>query len=410
MIARGRCSSPVVLGRWSPAIARSPSSRPSISLRLLGIRRGWGTALLSGGRRLGLGRARSRSGSTTGTGAPTAGAAHRSPSASRRRWRRRSRSTCSRVPGRWRSASGPGSSSRPGPLRAVGRRHRGAPSLPRAGAARPPRRASAPSPAAGRARSPASRSGSGCGACSRRPAGSTSSSARSPRPASTCCRPTICDELAKLQNRVAAGAGRRDRGRARGRARWRRRRACSPSSTGSRSRPPRSARPIAPGCTPARRWSSRCSAWGSRTSWSATSPRSRCWPTSPSAAPSFGQGVRSGEMLEQFADSLRAELDFRREVDAMAEMALLLDGTATVRVPKVHTRALHPAAPRAGAVRGVHRRRHRRSSTPSGVDRQALGRAAAARRSSTRCCGSGFFHADPHPGNIFVFHDGTPRA
>ena len=36
----------------------------------------------------------------------------------------------------------------------------------------------------------------------------------------------------------------------------------------------------------------------------------------------MGQGLRSGEMLGQFANSLRAELDFRREVDAMEEMAL----------------------------------------------------------------------------------------
>ena len=37
----------------------------------------------------------------------------------------------------------------------------------------------------------------------------------------------------------------------------------------------------------------------------------------------FGQGIRSGEVLAQFAESLRAELDFRREVDAMIDFLLL---------------------------------------------------------------------------------------
>ena len=50
----------------------------------------------------------------------------------------------------------------------------------------------------------------------------------------------------------------------------------------------------------------------------------------------FGQGMRSGEMLGQFAQSLRAELDFLREADAMAEMALLLGPDSAVRIPKVH--------------------------------------------------------------------------
>ena len=51
----------------------------------------------------------------------------------------------------------------------------------------------------------------------------------------------------------------------------------------------------------------------------------------------FGQGMRSGEMLGQFATSLRAELDFLREADAMAEMTLLLGPGSPVRIPKVYT-------------------------------------------------------------------------
>ena len=51
---------------------------------------------------------------------------------------------------------------------------------------------------------------------------------------------------------------------------------------------------------------------------------------------SFGQGVRSGELLAQFASGLREELDFRREADAMTEMAARLDGDAAIRIPVLH--------------------------------------------------------------------------
>ncbi len=74
----------------------------------------------------------------------------------------------------------------------------------------------------------------------------------------------VCDELAELQNRVPAESAGTHRAGARGRARAHRSRRSSPSSTGSRWRPRRSARPTGPGCTRASRSSSRCSAPTSR--------------------------------------------------------------------------------------------------------------------------------------------------
>ena len=47
----------------------------------------------------------------------------------------------------------------------------------------------------------------------------------------------------------------------------------------------------------------------------------------------FGRGVRSGELLAQFAQGLRTELDFRVEAESMREMARRLEGDASVRLP-----------------------------------------------------------------------------
>ena len=110
----------------------------------------------------------------------------------------------------------------------------------------------------------------------------------------------------------------------------------------------------------------------------------------------FGQGLRSGELLAQFAASLRAELDYGHEADVMLEMALLLGPDSRVRVPRVHTRVLHASPPRAGAVRRVHRRRHRRARRgrhrPAGAGRGAAAidaRAGAADRALPRRPASG---------------------
>jgi ubiquinone biosynthesis protein len=117
----------------------------------------------------------------------------------------------------------------------------------------------------------------------------------------------------------------------------------------------------------------------------------------------LGQGVRSGDLLGQFAESLRAELDFRREADAMVEMAAVLADTP-VRVPKVYpeltTRRVlvqerfegHTVSDLAGDGTQADRR---------GLADQLL------RAMLAQILQAGFFHADPHPGNVFALPDGT---
>jgi ubiquinone biosynthesis protein len=118
----------------------------------------------------------------------------------------------------------------------------------------------------------------------------------------------------------------------------------------------------------------------------------------------FGQGMRSGEVLDQFADSLRAELDFRREADAMEEMAALLGPDSAVRVPAVHkelcTRRLLVQERFEGFTVADSARLH------EVADRAALADQLL-RSMLDQVLRMGLFHADPHPGNIFVFTDGT---
>jgi ubiquinone biosynthesis protein len=119
----------------------------------------------------------------------------------------------------------------------------------------------------------------------------------------------------------------------------------------------------------------------------------------------FGQDVRSGEMLNQFATSLRAELDFRREANAMTEMSALLGPYSTVRIPAVYAELCSQRLLVQERFDGFTLADTDKLAT-SGVDRRSLGEQLL-RSTLEQVLRIGFFHADPHPGNIFAFPDGT---
>lgn len=120
----------------------------------------------------------------------------------------------------------------------------------------------------------------------------------------------------------------------------------------------------------------------------------------------LGRNVRSGGVLAQFATSLRAELDFRREGRAMAEMAALMaagPGPLGVRVPGVHAdlctaRVLVQERFEGFTVSDA------AALAASGADRDALARDLMAAMMA-QVLQYGLFHADPHPGNVFVVGD-----
>jgi ubiquinone biosynthesis protein len=118
----------------------------------------------------------------------------------------------------------------------------------------------------------------------------------------------------------------------------------------------------------------------------------------------FGQGLRSGELLAQFAVSLRAELDFGHEADVMLEMSMLLGADSSVRVPRVYsaycTRRLLVQERFDGyTVAEIP------AIDAAGIDRDLLAHELL-RTTLEQILRIGLFHADPHPGNIFAFRDG----
>lgn len=117
----------------------------------------------------------------------------------------------------------------------------------------------------------------------------------------------------------------------------------------------------------------------------------------------FGRDVRTGDLLGQFAVSLRAELDFRREAEAMVELTARLDGT--VRVPRVHLhlctrRVLVQERFEGCTVADLDR------LAAAGTDRTDLADRLL-RSTIDQVMRLGYFHADPHPGNVFALDDGS---
>ena len=116
-------------------------------------------------------------------------------------------------------------------------------------------------------------------------------------------------------------------------------------------------------------------------------------------------GWEPERLADQLARSLRAELDYRRELRSLERFGRQLAGIRGVRVPRAHTAWCAQRVLTMERIGGA-RVDDLEGLAELGVDRPALARRMA-RVLFHSALRHGFFHADPHPGNFRVLPDGT---
>ncbi|HEX7990312.1 MAG TPA: 2-polyprenylphenol 6-hydroxylase [Stenotrophomonas sp.] len=113
---------------------------------------------------------------------------------------------------------------------------------------------------------------------------------------------------------------------------------------------------------------------------------------------------RPAEVVQQFTVSLRSEMDFAAECRNSERIARNFDGRDDILIPAVHWQWTCESLNVQDFVDGIPGRKL------DAVDDAGLDRAALARRGAEivlkMVLEDGYFHADPHPGNIFYMRDG----
>ena len=110
-------------------------------------------------------------------------------------------------------------------------------------------------------------------------------------------------------------------------------------------------------------------------------------------------------LAQEFADTLRAELDYVREGRNAERFAQNFSGEAGVHVPKVFWETSTSRILTLERLRGI-KVNDVEALDAAGIDRKELAERAA-RITLDMIFEHGFFHADPHPGNFFVEAEGT---
>lgn len=118
----------------------------------------------------------------------------------------------------------------------------------------------------------------------------------------------------------------------------------------------------------------------------------------------FGQEYDVVGLYQEFAETLRAELDYEREARNAERFAANFAGADGVHIPRVYWETTTPRVLTLERIRGS-KINDSAALAAAGIDRPALA-ARAARLALPMVFEHGFFHADPHPGNFFVEPDG----
>jgi ubiquinone biosynthesis protein len=109
-------------------------------------------------------------------------------------------------------------------------------------------------------------------------------------------------------------------------------------------------------------------------------------------------------IAEEFRRSIWKEIDLTREARNIERFARNFRGDATVHVLRVHTELSSRAILTLEFIDGI-KASDVDSLEAAGIDRRALARRGV-EFVVRQIFAHGFFHADPHPGNVFVLRDG----
>jgi ubiquinone biosynthesis protein len=110
-------------------------------------------------------------------------------------------------------------------------------------------------------------------------------------------------------------------------------------------------------------------------------------------------------LAQEFADELRAQLDYVREACSAEQFATNFAAERDVRIPRVFWELTTSRVITLERLSGM-KVTDRDSLDAARVDRGSLARSAAL-VTAKMVFVDGFFHGDPHPGNFFVEADGT---
>jgi ubiquinone biosynthesis protein len=118
----------------------------------------------------------------------------------------------------------------------------------------------------------------------------------------------------------------------------------------------------------------------------------------------WARSYQVGALAEEFADRLREELDYRMEASNTSALARNLDAASDVHIPVVHEDLTTRRVLTLERLQGVSIR-EREQIERRGFDRQEIADRLL-RCYLRQLLIDGVYHADPHPGNIFLLEDG----
>jgi predicted unusual protein kinase regulating ubiquinone biosynthesis (AarF/ABC1/UbiB family) len=111
-------------------------------------------------------------------------------------------------------------------------------------------------------------------------------------------------------------------------------------------------------------------------------------------------GVGLGEIIDEFGRSLFEEIDYRREADNAERFAALFEHHPEVTVPRVERVLSSRRVLTTSWIHGT-KLQERRTLQAQGLDPSALIRTCVI-AGLRQLLEFGYFHADPHPGNLFA--------